>query len=451
MKWLNLLSFQRIGKTKSIAGNSDQIRSEFERDYDRIIFSQPFRSLQDKTQVLPLPEDDFVHTRLTHSLETASVGRSLGKMVGKVIVERHHLKEHNFSPLDFGSIVAAACLAHDVGNPPFGHSGEASISDFFKNDPSIKSIKENLNDAEWMDFTNFEGNAQGFRILNDNKRYGITPTFATLCAFTKYPRESLFTSNNPQEKRASQKKFGFFQSEKPDFEAIANEIGLLKREGLGLSYSRHPLAFLVEAADNICYHIIDLEDGCRLGYIPYATAEELIANILKDDFKPEKLKSYTTEEEKIAVLRAIVINRLIAEISEVFLDLDDELLSGSYDKDFFTELPSKKALDGIISVSIESYYRSRRVLEIEASGYEVLGGLLRAFVLAAHNVFFSENSTGRNKSVFKLLPKHIQLLSKDTPPYTLVQTCLDFITGLSDRASVSLYKKINGLELPGFS
>ncbi|HWA33655.1 MAG TPA: dNTP triphosphohydrolase, partial [Cyclobacteriaceae bacterium] len=265
MIWKTLLSANRPGQ-KNIS--SEPSRSAFEQDYDRIIFSHPFRRLQDKTQVHPLPEHDFVHTRLTHSLEVSSVGRSLGKRVGEVILQRHHELEKELSLFDFGAIVAAASLAHDLGNPPFGHAGEDALSDFFVNDPSLKA---NVSEAEWSDLTKFEGNAQGFRILNQQE-YGLKLTCATLGAFTKYPCPSLFPERNKSKK--SQKKFGFFQSEQAIFSELASQLELMRA---GSGWVRHPLAFLVEAADDICYSIIDLEDGCRLGLVSFEDTVELLA------------------------------------------------------------------------------------------------------------------------------------------------------------------------------
>jgi dGTPase len=287
MNWQHLLSSKRINQ-KSDTGSAAS-RSAFEQDYDRIIFSHPFRRLQDKTQVHPLPEEDFVHTRLTHSLEVSSVGRSLGKRVGEVIIQRHPELQQQFSLFDFGAIVAAASLAHDLGNPPFGHAGEDAISDFFKEHAYGKTWASAVKPAEWEDLIRFEGNAQGFRILN-NEQYGLKLTFATLGAFTKYPCPALFPERD--KKKKSQKKFGFFQSEAEEFEAIAQELGLIRDRGF--SYSRHPLAFLVEAADDICYSIIDLEDGCRLRLLSFDETVDLLSGILGDKIDRKNWQTQTT-------------------------------------------------------------------------------------------------------------------------------------------------------------
>ncbi len=273
MTWPQLLSSHRLGQKQDA---HDQSRSAFEQDYDRIIFSHPFRRLQDKTQVHPLPVEDFVHTRLTHSLEVSSVGRSLGKKVGEQILKRHPELNENFSLFDFGAIVAAASLAHDLGNPPFGHAGEDAISDFFLQHPKGQSLKPFVNENACADLTQFEGTAQGFRLLNQ-KQYGLKLTAATLGAFTKYPCPAFFPGREKSKK--SQKKFGYFESEKEIFETVATQLGLTKINDH--SWNRHPLAFLVEAADDICYGIIDLEDGCRLGLVSIEEAVELMAAILK--------------------------------------------------------------------------------------------------------------------------------------------------------------------------
>ena len=270
MQWERLLSLKRQGDTnKRLRAEQDETRLGFEVDYDRIIFSSAFRSLQDKTQVIPLSKTDFVHTRLTHSLEVAVVGRSLGRQVGKQVLEKYpHLSEvHGYKMNDFGAIVAAAALAHDIGNPPFGHSGEKAIGDFFKNGFG-KQFKDKLTDKEYQDLCTFEGNANGFKILTESKpgaEGGLRLSYATLGAFMKYPKESL--PYKPTSHIAD-KKYGFFQDDKTAFQDVAEELGLLQtRSGNDVSYGRHPLAFLVEAADDICYTIIDFEDGINLGLI----------------------------------------------------------------------------------------------------------------------------------------------------------------------------------------
>lgn len=436
MNWKNLLSSQRTGQKQQLS--SEPSRSAFEQDYDRIIFSHPFRKLQDKTQVHPLPEHDFVHTRLTHSLEVSSVGRSLGKRVGEVILQRHPELTKNFSLFDFGAIVAAASLTHDLGNPPFGHAGEDAISDFFLQNEIASSLKNKMNEAEWTDLIKFEGNAQGFRILNKNQ-YGLKLTFATLGAFTKYPCPALFPQRDKSKR--SQKKFGFFQSEKAIFNEVAVSLELQKVADN--VYNRHPLTYLVEAADDICYSIIDLEDGCSLGLIRYEDAKELFENILtKNKSKLGKLDQLNSKAEKIGFLRALAIGDLMDECSTLFLDSEEKILTGTFNTALADLCPSKKSLKEIIDVSVEKIYRSRNVVEIEASGHQVLPGLMEEFLTAGLHLFEGKRSR-KHENLVLLFPEDIHLHIKQAPDhYTVARHVVDFVSGLTDRYAISLYKKI---------
>ena len=353
MNWLQLLSSDRAGEKKILKG--DQLRSAFEQDFDRIIFSYPFRRLQDKTQVHPLPEEDFVHTRLTHSLEVSSVGRSLGKKVGEIMIQRHAELKHDFSAFDFGAITAAASLAHDLGNPPFGHSGEDAISDFFIHHPTGKLFREKMDQRQWEDVTHFEGNAQGFRLLNKGENQGLKLTYATLAAFSKYPRESLLPS--PLKERKSQKKYGFFQSEKEIFQELAQALGLIPMyQGDHAAWCRHPLAFLVEAADDICYHIIDLEDGCRLGLVSLEETIELLSAILEDRFNPAKFYRIKSDNEKIGLLRAMSIGIVIEQCTSVFVDHEPDILEGKFDQALTDLVPCQDILRDIIELSVKKIY-----------------------------------------------------------------------------------------------
>lgn len=438
MNWNTLLSSQRSGQKQQIS--SEPSRSAFEQDYDRIIFSHPFRKLQDKTQVHPLPEHDFVHTRLTHSLEVSSVGRSLGKRVGEVILQRHPELSKEFSLFDFGAIVAAASLAHDLGNPPFGHAGEDAISDFFLQSEIGLSLKSRMNEAEWTDLTRFEGNAQGFRILNKNQ-YGLKLTYATLGAFTKYPCPAFFPARDKSKR--SQKKFGFFQSEKEIFTEVAAALELPKVSGN--AYERHPLAYLVEAADDICYSIIDLEDGCSLGLVSYEEAKALFENVItKSKSKLGKLDHLNSKAEKIGFLRALAIGDLMDECSTLFLDSEKEILNGTFNKALADLCPSKEALEKIINLSVDKIYRSRNVVEIEAAGHEVLPGLLQEFLKAGLHITESGNSR-KYANLFMLFPEDIQSSLKQKPDtYTIARLVTDFVSGLTDRHAISLFKRIKG-------
>ncbi|HOX83665.1 MAG TPA: deoxyguanosinetriphosphate triphosphohydrolase [Chryseolinea sp.] len=440
MKWYELLSSQRTGQ-KPVA-STEPSRSAFEQDYDRIIFSHPFRRLQDKTQVHPLPEQDFVHTRLTHSLEVSSVGRSLGKRVGEEILKRHPELNANFSLFDFGAIVAAASLAHDLGNPPFGHAGEDSISDFFIHHPQGQPFKSRVSEEEWSDLIKFEGNAQGFRILNRNQ-YGLKLTFATLGAFTKYPCPSFFPDRDKSKR--SQKKFGFFQSEKEIFKEVTEQLRLVHVSNY--VSTRHPLAFLVEAADDICYSIIDLEDGCSLGLVSYEEARSLFEGVItRNKSKLGKLEQIDSQQEKIGYLRALAIGDLMDECSSLFLDNEEAILSAKFDQALADHCPSKNGLKEIINISIEKIYRARQVVEIEAAGHEVLPGLLEEFTKAG---FYLMNETPSRKyqNLQLLFPEEIRLAILKNPKnvYFMLRQVIDFISGLTDRNALTLFRKIKGV------
>ncbi|MBL6449896.1 deoxyguanosinetriphosphate triphosphohydrolase [Fulvivirga sp. 29W222] len=442
MNWEQLLSNQRSGQKPK---EHDISRSAFEQDYDRIIFSHPFRRLQDKTQVHPLPEYDFVHTRLTHSLEVSSVGRTLGKRAGQVLLERHKELKDKFSVHDFGAIVAAASLAHDIGNPPFGHSGEDAISEFFLYHDQGKHFKEYVTDWQWQDLTNFEGNAQGFRILNKERYQGLKLTYATLAAFSKYPRKSLIDSQDKE--RRSQKKYGFFQSESSLFSAMAEDMGLIKY-GDNV-WSRHPMAFLVEAADDICYQLIDLEDGCRLGLVSYDDTVELYAGILQEKFDKKKLERIESFDERIGTLRALSIGVLIEESCTLFLDEEENLLKGIFDTALTDTIKSTPILQDIEKLSIEKIYRARTVMETEAAGFEVLPGLLAAFVTAAHEKMNGGVLTKKNQSALRLMPSEVRReISEDANMYQVLMSCIDFVSGMTDTHAISLFRKIKGISLP---
>lgn len=446
MDWRKLLRPQYLEANPN--ERVDINRSEFERDFDRIVFSAPFRNLQDKTQVFPLPEDDFVHTRLTHSLEVSSVGRSLGKSAGEYLLKKYsHLSEINITPGDIGAIVAAAALAHDIGNPPFGHAGEEAISDFFRLHPFGEVWKRLVTTEQWADLVNFEGNAQGFRMLVD-KENGLRISSATLAAFTKYPRSS--SDSSPDPSRKSQKKYGYFIDQSDQFKQLADELGMIGlREK---AWVRHPLAFLVEAADDICYSIIDLEDGCTLGLVPLDDCIALLANILRERFSPEKAAAIKSPAQKLAVLRAMAINQLIQETVDVFIANEEKMLSGEFDCALTEVIPSSPVLRRISSLSVAKIYRSQPVLEKEAAGFQVLEGLLEVFSKALYHRFFeTENFSGKDKSILRLLPE--TFLSDDiepaSQPYALLRNLVDWVSGMTDKYALSLYRRVKGISLPG--
>ena len=443
MKWEKLLSSKRRSSMEKNP-HPQKIRSDFERDYDRIIFSHPFRKLQNKTQVFPLPEDDFVHNRLTHSLEVFSVGRSLGRMAGEYLNKKYPSLKENLSlnTVDLslintvGSIVGAACLAHDIGNPPFGHAGEKGISSFFDNNDQFK---DQLSKEEREDLTNFEGNAQGFRLLNSPLNKGLNLTYATLGAFTKYPLSSASKKND---KRISHKKYGFYQSESTLFEQIFNEMEI---QFLGdHTWCRHPLAFLVEAADDICYHIIDLEDGGRLGLVPFQQIKKNLAEILKEKFSEKKLAKIPSLNEKLGSLRAMTINQLIEECFEVFQSKEQEILNGEFDQSLISQISSQKILEDIKKISTEKIYHSKQVNEKEVGGYEMLETLTSFFSSAFYDHQLGKPSN-KQKTTIRLVPEEYSIhLKNQKSVYEILRTTIDFISGLTDSHTVKLYKMITG-------
>ena len=459
MRWEKLLSSKILGYDKNDQKNNPSYdgRSAFQKDFDRVVFSSAFRRLQDKTQVFPLPESDFVHTRLTHSLEVSCVGRSLGNLVGEKIIERHPRLKKNFTKFHFGEIVAAACLAHDIGNPPFGHSGEDAISDYFKTGNG-KSLEEKINDAKkWNDLIKFEGNAQGFRIIsqlqNPDVQGGLRLTYATLATFTKYPKESFlgeeaFLTTSAIKLPKIYKKFGFFQSEKNIFQTVAGEVGLQKKAKGNNSFfwCRHPLAFLVEAADDICYSIMDLEDGSHLALVSFKETEALLMPLIGKT----KLKLYNTrdEKEKIGYLRAKAIALLVEQLAEAFLQHEEQILAGDFENDLITVISARKPLEKIKKISVEKIYSYKTVIEREAVGYEVLGGLLDIFVSA---LLDSTNAplSHRTKTIIKLFPQQFTLAKNSEEDfYSKLLQITDFISGMTDSFAVSLYRKLKGISLP---
>ena len=442
MNWEQLLSLKRFGDTqKRERAKQDETRLGFEVDFDRIIFSTAFRSLQDKTQVIPLSETDFVHTRLTHSLEVSVVGRTLGRKVGKVLLERHpNLAALGYTFNDFGAIVAAASVTHDIGNPPFGHSGEKAIGEYFKTGNGAK-YKSELTDKEYQDLIDFEGNANGFKILTES-RYGIEGglrlSYATLGAFMKYPKESL--PKKPT-KHIVDKKYGFFQSEKNEFLDVANDLGLLKKESDGISFYRHPLAYLVEAADDICYTIIDFEDGINLGLIDEDFALEFMIKLVKDTIDIQKYHSLQHKKDRVSYLRALAIGVLINEAVTIFLDNEEAILKGDFDKGLLDRCKYEAQINDILKISVDKIYKSKEVVEKEVAGYKIIADLLDVFVTALNNKF---NNTQSNfdKLVLNLLPEEYQV--ETTNLYNRIMSICSYVSRMSDSYAIRMHKKLTG-------
>ena len=443
MNWEQLLSLKRFGDTnKRLRKEQDETRLGFEVDYDRIIFSSEFRGLQDKTQVVPLSKTDFVHTRLTHSLEVSVVGRSLGRKVGQLLLKKHpHLENvHGYKMNDFGAIVAAAALAHDIGNPPFGHSGEKAIGAYFK-DGDGAEFKKHLTEKEYQDLCDFEGNANGFKILTESREGregGLRLSYATLGAFMKYPKESL--PKKPTN-HIVDKKYGFFQSEKKMFEDVASELGLIKRHNDYLSYQRHPLAFLVEAADDICYTIIDFEDGINLGLIQEEYALEYLINLVRGKIITENYNALKTTEDRISYLRALAIGTLIDEAASMFMKHEEAILEGKFETALLDVSQYKAQIKDIISISIKNVYQSKEVINKEIAGYEILNQLLKSFGKMAYQ-YFDENMSSYDKLLLSILPETVKL-SNDSLYQNLIAICL-YISKLSDTNAMLLHKKLRG-------
>ncbi len=438
MDWEQLLTPKRLGK--SALEDREFIRTPFQRDYDRLIFSSAFRRLKDKTQVFSLPTNDYIRTRLIHSLEVSSVGRSLGRIIGQTVLERHKL-QGKFEVADFGDIVSAASLAHDIGNPPFGHAGEDAIQAGFQ---SWYHPAKCLSDRQKTDFDLYEGNAQGFRILTrlemHHRQGGMQLTCPTLATFTKYPRESVI---EPKVLKGytgrSAKKHGFFQADVEIFTEVAETVGLMRRSDRTAWWCRHPLAFLVEAADDICYAIVDVEDGHRMGYIPFAIARDLLAPIA--DLPAERLTGIEIELEQIEYLRAAAINNLIMETKEIFLDREDSILSGKFDKDLLS-LSGKYALPlkNISQATRVLVFDRPDVLNIQIAGYEVLGKLFAEFA----NAIFSNTKKGR--LISKMLPQEHQPSDNDSE-YEKILKITDYISGMTDSSATNLFQQFSGISL----
>ena len=443
MNWEQLLSLKRQGDTsKRLRKEQDDTRLGFEVDYDRIIFSAAFRSLQDKTQVIPLSQTDFVHTRLTHSLEVSVVARSIGRIVGEHLLQKYpEIQQEGYLKTDFGTITAAAALAHDIGNPPFGHSGEKAIGEFF-NSGEGKKYQSFLTDKQWKDLIDFEGNANGFRILTDNSSgnaSGLRLSYATLGAFIKYPKESL--PKKPTTNIAD-KKYGIFQSEISFFEDLTCELGLIKsRNDQHIAYHRHPLAFIVEAADDICYTIIDFEDGINLGLIDEEHSLEHFIKLVKDTIDTKKYYTLKNKEERIKYLRALAINNLINEAANQFIKYETQILEGNFHSSLMDRCKYEAQMKDIIKISNEKIYQSKEVIEKEIAGYKIIGDLLAVFCKAVVNDLNHE-LTSYDKLIYKLLPSKLQELPENH--YDRLLAVSSFVASMSDSYAILLHRKISG-------
>ncbi|MDH0658454.1 deoxyguanosinetriphosphate triphosphohydrolase [Empedobacter sp. GD03865] len=440
---------------RSNTNDTSDARSEYQRDYDRIIFSSAFRRLQNKTQVFPLPGSVFVHNRLTHSLEVSSVGRSMGNLVGKFISENYKLTKESqeFYKYSIHDVISAACLCHDIGNPAFGHSGEDAIASYF--DRHETDLKQYFTDAEWADLINFEGNANAIRILtqqqNGKSEGGLRLTYSTLAAIAKYPCESVAKDKS----QLHRKKFGFFQAQKEAFRTIAEKTNMILEQDSPIIYKRHPFVWLVEAADDICYSIIDVEDSQRLGIIDHDKCRKLFLNLVESldpsqiDKTKNTLKLISDKNDRIAYLRAKSINLLTQKSVEVYQNNFDQIVKGEFKTALLdvikneTEQVTKRVLDEIQRFSIENIYNHRSVLEIENAGYNVMSELLSQFIPPILKDE-KERKTFEKKAL-RLVPA--QFLYEKGTKYQKVMGILDYVSGMTDNYATELYRRIKGIEI----
>ena len=438
-----LISAKRLGMEGLESAHRDD-RSAFLRDYDRLIFSAPFRRLQNKTQVFPLPGSVFVHNRLTHSLEVSCVGRSLGNNVSRGVIDKHpELSGSNIT--EIGNIVSAACLAHDMGNPPFGHSGEKAISAYFTEGKGQTLESEFAsNPGQWTDIINFEGNANAFRLLAHQfigrRKGGFAMTYSTLASIVKYPYASILANGKH--------KFGFFESEAPIFAQIADELGIIRKSAPGesLNYVRYPLVFLVEAADDICYLLMDLEDAHKLKLLSTEQTIDLMMAFLKpldQEHARGIIGMLTDVNEQVSYLRSKLVGVLVEECTSVFLENEKEILDGTFSGSLIKHISDtpREAYRNCAELSVQKIYRSHDVLEVELAGFRIISTLLDLMVEAVLNP---------DREYSKLLINRVssQYDIKAPDIYNRLLAVLDYISGMTDVYALDIYRKINGNSLP---
>lgn len=439
MNWTQLLSDKRFGMEEYHDRKHE--RTDFQRDYDRLIFSSPFRRLQNKTQVFPLPGSIFVHNRLTHSLEVSCVGRSLGNNVAKELAKKYPDGNRNFP--EIGSIVSAACLAHDMGNPPFGHSGERAISAYFS-EGNGKELKARIEEegGRYEDFLHFEGNANAMRLLTHQfigrRKGGFALTYSTLASIVKYPYSSVFAGKKG--------KFGFFQSEEETYLRIAGELGIKRNPEDENKFIRYPLVYLVEAADDICYQIMDIEDACKLHILTTEEAIRLLLNFFEGS-RLERIKAVMKmvddTNEQIAYLRSCIIGLLVDECSRVFIENEEGILNGTYNSPLIENISeqAKKAYATCSATAYKKIYRAKEVLDIELAGYYIFSHLIDTLTEAVMN-----QGHAYSKLLLQRIPEQYDTNAPTT--YGKVQCVLDYISGMTDVYALDLYRKITGMSLP---
>ena len=444
MNWKQLISNKRLGQESRHAIRHDD-RSEFKRDYDRLIFSAPFRRMQNKTQVFPLPGSIFVHNRLTHSLEVASVGMSLGNDVAHCVMKtRPELADTLFTQI--GTIVSTACLAHDMGNPPFGHSGEKAIQTFFTEGKGAY-LKDRLSPELWNDITHFEGNANAFRLLahrfKGRRDGGFVMTYTTLASIVKYPFASALAEKGHG-------KFGFFSTEADIFCRIADDLGIIRKSANGCpaEYARHPLVYLVEAADDICYEIMDIEDAHKLKIVTYEETKRLFLDFFDEMGQNHIMQRIHDEEitddnEKVIYMRACVINALERACVDAFMRHEDEIMRGEFSGSLIDSIDDRlvKAYRNCTELSKKRIYKSKPVLDVELSGFKIMDSLMEVMTEAAVNPqrFYSRQLISRVSSQYDINAPDLE---------TRIMAVIDYISGMTDVYALDIYQKINGISLP---
>lgn len=441
MEWNKLICDKRFG-LEEYHDDKRGVRSDFLRDYDRLVFSSPFRRLQNKTQVFPLPGSIFVHNRLTHSLEVACVGRSLATEVA-LCLRKKYAGEPWIAKFDaMGEIVSAACLAHDLGNPPFGHSGEKAIATFFS-EGSGAVLRDELTAEQWSDLTHFDGNANAFRLLthrfNGRRPGGFAMTYSMLASIVKYPYESSLSGGK--------NKFGFFTSEKADFVKVATELGMLSTPGENgeVRYARHPLVYLVEAADDICYEVMDIEDAHKLGLLPTQQVIDLMLGFFageRVDHIKKVMSRVEDPNEKVVYLRSVVIGALVDVCAKAFVDNEDVILEGRFAGSLLDHIPDleREGYARCNALSWDKIYRASDVVDIDLAGTSIITFLLEKLVGAVRNPQFNYSQL--------LLSKVPQQYEVDAPTlYGKIQAVIDHVSGMTDVYALDLYRKLNGMSL----
>ncbi len=443
MLWQQLISYKRLGQEQRHSLRHDD-RSEFKRDSDRLIYSAPFRRLQNKTQVFPLPGSVFVHNRLTHSLEVASLGKSLGDDVARKLIRLHpELAGTLFE--EIGTIVQTACYAHDMGNPPFGHSGEKAIQTFFTEGLGA-CVREHVSKRFWNDITHFEGNANAFRLLTHRFRGrregGFVMTYSTLASIVKYPHSS--------SKAGIYGKFGFFGTEENAYRRIADELGIICKEDSadGCSYVRHPLTYLVEAADDICYEIMDIEDAHKLKLLSFDETATLLLGFFDEETRQDicrriEEEGVTDRNEQVVYFRACVVGKLEAECVNAFVANEQNILNGTFEGSLIDHISARQRDNyrHCADVSMRNIYRSKTVLDVELSGYKIMETLMETLIGAA-----LEPEKFHSRMLIRRFSSQYDIQSTDLE--TRIMAVIDYISGMTDVYALDIYQKINGISLP---